>query len=122
MAELDEAVREEVSAWGEVRPPYAVFPGVDPFDIGWRMGAGEWHIMVWSHWWSAGAPTEASRLAYFRRHPPPAGWLAWAATAVWPGPDHDPSEDDDDQAVRRLEAQGIGSHAAWRAWCSEAGE
>jgi hypothetical protein len=117
---LDEAVRHEVDEWGEVRPPYAAYPGTHPFDIGWRMGAGEWYLMVFAHWWAAAVPHEESRLAYLRRHPPPTQWLSWAATAVWPeladGDDDDGDGDPDDVAVRRLVDHGIGSYAAWRAW------
>jgi len=122
---LDEAVASEVADWGEVRPPYVAFTGIDPFDIGWRMGAGEWHIMVWSHWWDAAHPDEPSRLAYFRAHPPPVDWLHWTATAVWPELadfDEEPDEDYGGPAVRRLEEHGIGRHSDWQAWWNEAGE
>jgi hypothetical protein len=120
-ARLEDAVRSEVELWGEVRPPYVVSPGTDPFDIGWRMGAGEWHILVWSRWWSDPPRDEESRLAYFRRHPPPTEWLHWCATAVWPELDDEMDDEMDDDAggpaVRRLADHGIGAYADWRAWC-----
>lgn len=120
---LDEAVRTEIADSGQVRPPYLAFPGVGPFDIGWRMGSGEWHIMVWSHWWAASRPDEASRLAYFHQHPPPAAWLQWSATAVWPELDEEVDDPDDDfggAAVRRLAEHGIGSYEGWREWLTQA--
>ncbi len=122
---LDDAVRGEIADWSEVRPPYIAFPGIDPFDIGWRMGAGEWHVMVWSHWWTSSYPDEASRLAYFRHHPPPTEWLCWSATAIWPEMDDDVGDDVDEDfggpAVRRLAEHGIGNYAAWRAWLDGTG-
>jgi hypothetical protein len=123
---LEDAVRGELAEWGVVRPPYLAFPGIDPYDIGWRMGAGEWHIMVWSRWWGASHPDEESRLAYFRHHPPPPPWLAWTASAIWADENSEDadegSEDEDDTAVRRLEAHGIATYADWRAWLNEAEE
>jgi len=110
IAQLDAAVRDEVAVWGEVRPPYLAFPDIDPLDIGWRMGAGEWHIMVWSHWWDSSHPNEAGRLGYFRRHPPPAAWTFWVAAAIWPEQAEDIDDEDDiGPAVRRLAEHGIGS-------------
>lgn len=107
-----------MAEWGEVRPPYVEFPGVDPFGIGWRMGASEWHIMVWSHWWQESPRDEESGLAYFRRHLPPTEWLYWSATAVWPELADEVDEDEDygGRAVRRLAEHGIGTYADWRAW------
>jgi hypothetical protein len=117
---LGEAVRRELSDWGEVRPPYVAFPGIDPFHIAWRMCAGEWHIMVWSHWWSQSHRDEPSRLAYFRRHPPPTQWLYWSATAIWPEMDDDDVGDDfGGPAVRQLASHGIGTYADWWAWIND---
>jgi hypothetical protein len=50
---LRQAVNEFTERMGEVPPPWAEFPDTHPFDICWRMGGGEWHVMVWGHWWHA---------------------------------------------------------------------
>lgn len=34
-----------------VEPPWIAFPGVHPYEIHWRMGAGESHLMRFGAWW-----------------------------------------------------------------------
>jgi len=116
---LDQAVINEVAAHGVVLPPWTAYPDIERFSIGWRMGNGEWHLMVWWHWWERDRPDEASRIAYFRAWPPPVEWLDWAAIGIWPDLDDDDTSDPD-AAVRRLAGHGIGCHLAWRTWLEEA--
>ncbi|WP_247663831.1 hypothetical protein [Micromonospora sp. U21] len=61
------------------------------------MGDGEWHLMVWWHWWESASLGEAERIAYFR-----AEWLDWAAQQIWPDMDFG------EAGVRRLAEHGIG--------------
>ena len=81
----------------------------DPYSIGWRMGAGEDHIIAFGTWWASVANDEPARIEWVRRWSPPGSWLPWAARLIWP--DQERAEDVD--IVRRLEALGIGSVAAW---------
>jgi hypothetical protein len=68
----------EVAAHGSARPPWVFLPGVDPFEITWRMGAGESHLMLWSAW--ARDRERDDVLAVIRKNMPiPADWAWWAA-------------------------------------------
>ncbi|BCJ76481.1 hypothetical protein CS0771_60250 [Catellatospora sp. IY07-71] len=100
---LDTAVREQLDAHGLVPPPWRAYPEIERFSIGWRMGYGEWHLMVWWHWWESNGMDEAERIAYFRADEPPHEWLDWAAEQIWP--DLDLGE----AGVRRLAEHGIGT-------------
>jgi HAD domain in Swiss Army Knife RNA repair proteins len=100
---LDAAVREQLEAYGRVLPPCRAYPEIDPYSIGWRMGGGEWHLMVWWHWWRSAAMDEAARIAYFGDDEPPHVWLDWAAAQIWPDEDFGPA------GVRRLANRGIGA-------------
>ena len=108
---LKQAISDEVKAHGEVRPPWRVCPGEHPYSLCWRMGGGEWHIMVWDHWWKSLALDEDAALNYFRRWGLDAAWLAWAGHVVWPSVD----EFDDDAVVKKLEGAGIGRYDDWAA-------
>ncbi len=95
---------------GAVPPPWVPFPDTHPYDICWRMGAGESHVMLWAKWWDDQRFDEASRIEYFRRWPPPPRWLGWMIDAIW---DIEPSDDDGEAArspyYARVEALGFGS-------------
>lgn len=98
--------------YGEVPPPWIVFPGEHPYSICWRMGGGESHLLLWQHWWESQSWLVAQRLAYFRQWPPPPRWLVWVATAVW---DLDLEVDEDEEQTAyapyftELERQGLGT-------------
>ncbi len=115
---LDEAVAEHVARDGEVVPPWKAYPEIERFSIGWRMGSGEWHMMVWWRWWDSAGWDEPRRLDYFRKHQPPTQWLDWAAEAVW-SPDESDDADLEHEGVRRLAAHGIGSYEEWTTWISD---
>ncbi|MGC4896943.1 hypothetical protein [Micromonospora sp. DT31] len=102
---LDAAVREQLDAHGRVLPPWRAYPQIEPFRIGWRMGDGEWYLMVWWHWWESASMDEGERIAYFRADEPPREWLNWAAEQLWPGGDFG------EAGVRRLAEHGIGADA-----------
>jgi hypothetical protein len=64
----------------DVIPPWIRFPGVHPYDIAWRMGAGEAHQMAWAAW--STEHDAAATIAVLRAHGPiPADWAWWAAEA-----------------------------------------
>jgi hypothetical protein len=83
---LATALAEEVAEHGAVRPPWVRLPNVHPFDIAWRMGEGETHVMLWSAWSSGRDASEI--VATIRRYGAvPADWAWWAAeaSALLPG-------------------------------------
>ncbi|KAH7202487.1 hypothetical protein ACKRZS_007859 [Fusarium odoratissimum] len=101
-----------VQQHGAVPPPWFIFPKVHPYDICWRMGAGESYIMIYTTWWEQQKEQldEKQRIEYFRRWPPAPEWLIWMIEAIW---DLNPKdfEDDDDYSpyFRRTKALGFGS-------------
>lgn len=99
--------------YGAVPPPWVAFPNTHPYDICWRMGAGESHVMLWAKWWGEQRYDEGGRIEYFRRWPPPSRWLGWMIYAIW-DVDVEPSGGDDNDAERsryfgRAEDLGFGS-------------
>lgn len=100
---LDAAVREQFDAHGRVLPAWRAYPQIERYSIGWRIGNGEWHLMVWWHWWASADMPGAERIAYFRADEPPHDWLDWAANQIWP--DVEVGE----VGVRRLAEHGIGT-------------
>ncbi|WP_225854243.1 hypothetical protein [Micromonospora sp. ALFpr18c] len=99
---LDAAVREQLHAHGRILPPWRAHPQIERYSIGWRMGDGEWHLMVWWHWWEAAPMDEAEGIAYFQADEPPRAWRDWVAHQLWP-------EMDIGEGVRRLAEHGIGT-------------
>ena len=77
-AEIDELVAQ----YGSVPPPWVVYDE-HPFSICWRMGGGESHLVVWWEWWPQQNFTEAQKIEYFRRWPPPCCWLEFLIDAIW---------------------------------------
>lgn len=68
---------------GELEPPWARFPWISRYSIGWRMGMGESYSMLWSDF-AEKITTPDEALAYLRRHPPAP--RTWADTvAHWLG-------------------------------------
>src|SRR5258706_14094439 len=78
---------------GTVPPPWIAFQDAHPYEIGWRMGAGESYLMVWREWWAQQRFDEAGRIQYFGQWPPPPRSLGWMIQLVW---DLDPSCTADD--------------------------
>ena len=78
---LARLLADEIRTHGSVRPPWVAFPGVHPFDIAWRMGAGETHMMLWSRWIEGRSATEVTA-AVARHGPIPADWSWWVAEAT----------------------------------------
>ncbi|KAF4958769.1 hypothetical protein FGADI_2113 [Fusarium gaditjirri] len=100
-----------VQQHGAVPPPWFMFPGDHPYDIGWRMGAGESYIMMYSTWWEQQKERldEKRRFQYFRKWPPPPEWLTWMIDAIWDLGPEDLKDDDYSPYFRRIEALGFGS-------------
>jgi hypothetical protein len=78
---LAELLADEIRTHGSVRPPWVAFPGVHPFHIAWRMGAGETHVMLW-RMWAEGRPASELTAVIARPGPVPADWSWWVADAL----------------------------------------
>jgi hypothetical protein len=85
--EIDRLLME----YGTVPPPWVVY-NEHPYNIGWRMGFGQTHILTWWEWWAQQRFGEDQKIEYFRRWPPPHCWLAFLIQAIW---DIDPYEEKD---------------------------
>lgn len=111
---IEQEVRREVERYGCVRPPWR-FMNEHPYSIGWRMGDGEGHLMVFWAWWQSLDHTEASRIDWVRRWEPVPLWYPWCARLIWPELCDEPDQDDnaDERAVEKLAALGIGSVTEW---------
>ena len=84
------ALAAEIGEHGEVRPPWAAFPGrrYHPMGVAWKSGAGETHLRLWRAWaaehfdrWG-----EADRVAYLARWTVQPRWLEWAARRAFRPP------------------------------------
>ena len=111
---IENRIAALVAEHGAVPPPWFMFPNTHPYDIGWRMGDGETHVLVFASWWEAQKDRldEAQRIEYFRQWPPPPRWLKWMIDVVW---DLEPWESDDPESFdyapyfARTEELGFGT-------------
>ena len=71
-----------VTRYGAMPPPWVVHDE-HPADGFWRQGGGEDLKSLWLDWWQRQGFGEDERVAYFRRWPVPARWLAFVIDAVW---------------------------------------
>lgn len=78
-----ERLARYTAQYGAVPPPWVFVEDSHPYSIGWRMGEGETLVMVFHEWWEQQNLSEAARVAYFRRWPPPPRWIPWMADAIW---------------------------------------
>lgn len=78
MTLLEDHLAAEVHTHGEVRLPWVAFPGLHPLDIRWRMGAGEWHLMLFSAF-DEGRTREQRRAQILAAGLVPADWAWWVA-------------------------------------------
>ncbi|AGP38585.1 hypothetical protein BE04_35610 [Sorangium cellulosum] len=122
-------LREHLDARGDLAPPWERFPDYERHTIGWRMGAGEDWMGMWSVFLEQLAPDPGTRIAYLRRHPPaPISWADAVHEVLYPAErgDDDGDEDEDDEptaAVERRSAlleQGlIASDVAFATWLGQ---
>ena len=113
---MDEAIAAELGEHGAMLPPWRKYPDMHPYSIGWRMGGGEWYLMIWSRW-AAGRSRE-EQVAYFRGYAPiPVEWADWVAGALGFDDDEDKEDEDPEPGVVRLSELGLVDLEAWRrAW------
>ena len=60
-----EMLAELKTKFGDMPPPWIYQPNCHPYSIGWRMGGGEWMLMVFWEWWEVEAKTQEEKVAYF---------------------------------------------------------
>lgn len=78
-----EATARYIHLHGDVPPPWVYDTQSHPYDLQWRMGAGETFIMVLWGWIEDHIKSEEERIAYIKKYPPPPRWLGWAADFIW---------------------------------------
>ncbi|WP_437677877.1 hypothetical protein [Sorangium sp. So ce131] len=120
---------EHLDAHGDLAPPWERFPDYERHTIGWRMGAGEDWLGLWSVFLEQLPPDPEARIAYLRRHPPaPISWADAVHDVLCPtgrGEDDDDGGDEDDPAAaaRRRSAlleQGlIASDVSYSIWLGQ---
>ena len=111
---IEKQIADLTAEYGGVPPPWFMFPDTHPYDIIWRMGTGEAHIMVFSAWWERqkGNLSELQRIEFFRKWPPPPRWLTWMMDVIWdlrPWELEDPESFDYSNYFKRIEAMGCGT-------------
>jgi hypothetical protein len=57
---------------GRALPPWVVFPDIERYSIGWRMGSGEDYWHAFAEWYSSLSATSWSN--YRASYPAPEGW------------------------------------------------
>lgn len=115
---IETQIAQLVESYSSVPPPWFMFSDMHPYDIGWRMGAGESHLMVFHVWWEQEKKKldEAQRIEYFRLWPPPPRWLTWMIDVIWdldPFEMEDPEEFDYTPYFARTEMLGFGNQAEY---------
>jgi hypothetical protein len=113
-----------LDAHGDLAPPWERYPDYERYCIGWRMGAGEDWMCLWSVFLEQLPEDRETRLAYLRRHPPaPVSWADSVAHVLDPSEETDEVEDDPDRAASRraslLEEGLVASDVAYRTWLAQ---
>lgn len=98
---------------GEIAPPWVFSAMSHPYSIQWRMGAGESYLMIYTTWFEKQFETEAARVGFFKRYPPPPRWLGWVADSIW---DLEPMEEDFDYTpyLEQLASLGFAGTALYQ--------
>lgn len=94
-------LREHLDPRGDLAPPWERFPEYERHSLGWRMGAGEDWLGLWSVFLEQLGPDLETRVAYLRRHAPaPINWADAVHRVLHPaergGDDGDGSDDTDE--------------------------
>ncbi|KAJ2967094.1 hypothetical protein NQ176_g9834 [Zarea fungicola] len=131
---IEDEITKLVAQHGAVPPPYVAFPGTHPYELCWRMGAGESYMMVFSAWWkrkndNEGVKmSETERMEYCQKWPPEPVWITWVIELIWDVGEEqlDPGVCDYGQYFERTEAVGLGSgddcKKAWEGWFDDEGD
>ena len=76
-------VKKSIEKHGDVPPPWVFRPNSHPYSIGWRMGAGETYIMVYSSWLNENCTSKEELIKFFKKYPAPPRWLGNVANTIW---------------------------------------
>jgi hypothetical protein len=69
----------------ELEPPWAAYPWIQQGSIGWRMGCGEDHLLLWFPYVRTHVLDFAAALAYLQRHPrAPRPWSSFLISWLQP--------------------------------------
>jgi len=107
---LSSLLENELNTHGKVRAPWVALPNVHPFDIAWRTGQGESHLLVWGRWLAGLAPAEAwsQALAALKQSAPiPADWAQWALEVTGLSIEEDAYDHSFEDARQRLSEVGL---------------
>ena len=102
----EDHIDEKRDEHGDIVPPWAKFPTLERYTLGWRMGNGEdWLGYVHVFLQQLGTDPDTRR-AYLQRHPPaPHTWADWVLSVLGE------NEDDDgrisQRTIDRLEQEGL---------------
>jgi hypothetical protein len=111
-----------LDARGDLAPPWERFPTYERYTIGWRMGAGEDWMGLWSVFLEELPADRESRVAYLKRHAPAP--VCWADSVYGVLHPQEPHGDDDPAAAseRRtslLDEGLIASDVAFATWLGQ---
>lgn len=87
--DLNKLQQEELNKYrdkhGDIAPPWEAFPELPRYCIGWRMGAGEHWLDLWSTFLRELPKETSKRIAFLRRHPPaPINWTSAVCSVLYP--------------------------------------
>jgi hypothetical protein len=115
---LDDHIRGELQNRDSLPPPWKKYPDMERFSSFWRMGDGEWYLMMWFRWTEKF--NQDQMLDYFRLNQPiPVSWLDWVSAFMIEGAD---LWEDPEPGIRRLEELGLADLLAWREWWDRGGK
>lgn len=77
------AVTDYLEEYGDVPPPWIVFPTYHPVSMGFRMGNGETHIMIMREWLEQQKFSKEEMIEYYKKYNPPPRWLEWVSNRIW---------------------------------------
>ncbi|MGB0906495.1 MAG: hypothetical protein ACPGVT_03295 [Maricaulaceae bacterium] len=115
-------IADNSDANGDFPPPWAAFPSIERYSIGWRMGSGEGWAIAWHDFLKRFETPEEIKSYLKRQRPAPMNWADNVASVL----DTDAPEYDDDNHDAWVEAQQkallkeglIKSDAAYENWCA----
>jgi hypothetical protein len=112
-----ERIAKELTADGDLLPPWQKFPEYQSGSLAWRMGDGEAYMIAWDTW--RGNLSQEQLVEYFKKYAPiPVEWLTFAASRC--GFREISSElrsgTGEFAGIRWLEQQGLASYSEFKSW------
>lgn len=69
--------------YGDIPPPWIYAPDLHPYSMGWRMGGGETHMMIFNEWLDQNPLSFDDRVKFLQKYPAPARWYKWIIYFLW---------------------------------------